>query len=105
MFSIDPTLPMLSTLRLLPMLSRLPLLPMLRMDAKLPTLSSDAALARLSTLANDRIDHELRELKRLVFTIWLRCPRECKAEAFRGNLNSEPATPEASHCPRGSLIL
>jgi hypothetical protein len=49
------------------MLRTLPLLPMLSIDAKLPTLSSDAALATLSTLANDRIDHRLRELNRLEF--------------------------------------
>ena len=57
---------MLRMLPLLPMLRRLALLPMLSTDAKLPTLSNDAALARLSTLANDKTDHTLRELKRLV---------------------------------------
>jgi hypothetical protein len=49
------------------MLRTLPLLPMLSIDAKLPMLKSDAALATLSTLANDRMDQRLRELKRLVF--------------------------------------
>ena len=68
------------------MLSTLPLLPMLSIDAKLPTLSSDAELATLSTLANDRIDHRLRELNRLEFMTTpfelLGCKRRtCRASA------------------------
>ena len=80
------------------MLRTLWLLPMLSIDAKLPTLSSDAALATLSTLAHDRTDQRLRELKRLVpMTAPFGAPDAIRAPEGADRRSSERGADQRNH--------